>query len=222
MPPALSVGNDAGIDRRVRRAGSGAGHEHAVAGACREPAGLAVGGERQVGSGFGARLAPGCGVLHATGRVDEGFLGRSLAAEQIGAGAVALVGDREQLVTQRPQLAGDAGPLRVAVACVAGRDHQLARALQQIVGAAERAFGLGHHNLARIDRALAGLGTADAGERPLGTRCRSRIVARLGDALAAGHLALQIREVGLAAREALDTGVVGVGGADAHLVGSGC
>src|SRR6185369_602088 len=176
----------------------------------------AVVGQRQPGRLLGFHLAGSGGELDAGGGVDEGLLRRALAAEEERARAVAGVGQREQLVADLLQLVGNALALDVAVARVARRHHQLARALQEIAGGAERALGLRHEDLAGVDGALARLAAADARERALGARCCGGVVARAVDALARRQLVLQRVELGLPARERVDAGVERVGGGDAH------
>ena len=210
------VGDRAGIDRRVGDARVGAGREHAVAGRCRHPHGIAVGRQRQVGAAAGERLTRRSGVLDATRGFDEGLLRRRLAAEDIAAGTVAGVGDIEQLAADRLQLGGDRLAIGIAQGRVAGLNDQSARALQQVAGVAERALGLRHDGLARRDGALRCRDLALRRDGALRDGSGRRVVARLVDALAGRHLVLQVRHVELALHQGGDAGVVGVGGADAH------
>ena len=210
------VGDLAVVDLRGRHAGAGARLEDAVAGACRQPRCAAVDRERQGRCAVGAEGARRGHELNPARHIDEGPLVGAMAGEEVAARAVGAVGDFEQLITDQPDLLGEGLALVVGVAGIARGDHGFARLLQQVAGITHRVLGLRHRPLAGIDRALAGVGAQDAGQGVLGAGRAGRIVARLGDALAAGHPRLGFAELGGAGGERVDAEIEGVGSADAH------
>ena len=212
------VGDIAAADARLRDTGCGLGREDAVAGARRKEHRAAVERERQRGRCLGRRGARAADELHAAGRIEKRRRTGALAGEEVRAGGIAAVRDREQLRADLRDLIAQMLAFDIAVRRVAGRDDRVARLLHERARIGERALGLRHRAAARIDGALAGLAAHDGGRRTFGTRRRGRIVARLADALLRGHALLRFGQFGLRALQVGDAGVERLRGADSHGV----
>jgi hypothetical protein len=210
VDPVLGVGQagDAVVER--------AGDEEAVAAARLFPGQATVDGEREVLQGAGELAARHAVEAHAAGFVEEGGLAAALAAEDIAAAAVGPVGDRQQLRAQPADLVGQAAPLGVGVAGVAGRHQGLAHLLQDLAGVADRRLGQVHAVAAGGQRALVGLHLADGGQRALDARGTGRVVAGAGHLLAGGELDLRRLQLLLALLQRGNRQVELVGGGDTH------